>query len=86
MEPVAAMAYASIAKQGMVNLFPSGLIINPKSRGLVVHRTERYMIAQLRRMVTSHMACLKPKLLKKARLILMEYIIFIKTLLPGSCH
>lgn len=30
MEPVAAMAYANIAKQGMVNLFPSGLIINPK--------------------------------------------------------
>lgn len=31
MEPVAAMAYANIAKQGKVNLFPSGLIINPRS-------------------------------------------------------
>lgn len=30
MEPVAAMAYANIAKNGRVNLFPSGLIINPK--------------------------------------------------------
>lgn len=31
MEPVAAMAYANIAKQGKVNLFPSGLIITPRS-------------------------------------------------------
>ena len=31
MEPVAAMAYANIAKEGKVNLFPSGLVINPKS-------------------------------------------------------
>lgn len=39
MEPVAAMAYANIAKQGKVNLFPSGLIINPRSHGLVAHQT-----------------------------------------------
>ena len=31
MEPVAAMVYANTAKQGKVNLFPSGLIINPRS-------------------------------------------------------
>ena len=29
MEPFAAIAYANIAKKGKVNLFPSGLIINP---------------------------------------------------------
>ena len=29
MEPIAAIAYANIAKKGKVNLFPSGLIINP---------------------------------------------------------
>lgn len=31
MEPVVAMPYVNIPKQGMVNLFPSGLIINSKS-------------------------------------------------------
>ena len=29
-EPVVANAYANITKQGKVNLYPSGLIINPK--------------------------------------------------------
>jgi hypothetical protein len=30
MEPIAASVYASKVKNGMVNLYPRGLVINPK--------------------------------------------------------
>ena len=87
MEPVAAMVYANTAKQGKVNLFPSGLIINPSSPWIGSSPDRKVcMTVQLRRMVTSHLDFLKPKLSRKAQLILMEYLIFTKTLLPSSCH
>ena len=86
MEPVAAMVYADTAKQGKVNLFPSGLKINPRSPWLGWSQTGKCMTAQLRRMVTSHLDFWKPKLSRKAQLILMEYLIFTKTLLLSSCH
>lgn len=87
MEPVAAMAYANIAKQGKVNLFPSGLIINPRSPWLGCSPDRKvYDSSAEENGYLLDLDFSKPKLSRKAQLILMEYLIFTKTLLLSSCH
>jgi len=55
LEPRVAMVYANSAKGGCVNIFPSGLIINPIVRGLYAALTERCMIFELPLMEATHL-------------------------------
>lgn len=86
MEPVAAMAYANIAKQGMVDLFPSGLIINPKSPWLGCSPDRKVYDSSAENDGYLPFGLFETKVVKEGAIDFDGVLIFTKTLLPSSCH
>lgn len=65
LEPQAAFIYASMAKQNQVNLFPSGLVMNPKCPWLGCTSDQKVFNLNAKKQGLSHFGLLEIKVVKK---------------------
>ena len=86
MEPVAAMVYANTAKQGKVNLFPSGLIINPRSPWIGWSPDRKVYDSSAEENGYLPFGLLETKVVKEGSTDFDGVPYIYKTLLPSSCY